>query len=240
MGKSIWDFVAPIAGAALGSVIPGIGTAIGGAIGSGLETGIKTNNPLAGLLSAGGSFVGGNLGGSVLGGSLGDATVGSALSSGLGSDIGSFAGNMLPEALSGATLGSIGGASLGSTLGGAAGQALMPPSTKSSGPAGEAAFKPKQQAQLGLPQSLSQFGNLSPDQLTSNIATQGVYGGGNGPQENQYFLNLINRQLVDQSGKTGDMGQLSGIDNSYLSQLGLGGMGNTNDLLKGIQNYSFS
>lgn len=226
--------IAPIAGAALGSLV-GM-PMIGAAIGSGLSTGVETGNPIAGLLSAGGSFAGGSLGGSLLGGGLGGQTVGGLVND----SFGSFAGNALPSFLGDASLGSIAGSSIGSSLGASAGQAIMPQSSGGGAPKGPPPFKPSQQAAMGLPQSLSQFSNLSPDQLTSNIATQGVYGGGNGPEENQYFLNLINRQLVDQKGKTGDMGQLSGIDNSYLAQLGLGGMGNTNDLLKGISNYQFS
>lgn len=98
-------------------------------------------------------------------------------------------------------------------------------------------YVPSRDNPLSAPSSLSDLSSLTPEQQESNIATKGVYGGGEGPQENQYFLNLINRQLVDDKGNVGNMSSLAPIDTSYLSQLGLGGYGNTSDLLKGISQY---
>lgn len=106
---------------------------------------------------------------------------------------------------------------------------------------GLSSFTPSQQSIFGAPQSLSNYTSpgMDSDQTLSGIATKGVYGGGNGPEEQKYFLNLINNRLVDPQGKVGDMASLNPIENSYLSQLGLGGYGNTSDLLKGISNYNY-
>lgn len=97
------------------------------------------------------------------------------------------------------------------------------------------------QAQAALPGSLSQFGGLDQNQLSTNIATKGVYGGGEGPEETKYFTNLINRRLVDDTGKmSGDLNGINPVENSFLSQLGLGGNKSPYDLLKGINDYKFS
>lgn len=228
MGKSIWDIVAPVAGAALGSVIPGVGTAIGAGIGSGLGTGVKTGNPVAGLLSAGGSYLGSSIGGEALTGALGGSTVGGTL--------GSTAANILGPSLAGTSLGSIAGGSIGSSLGEMAGQSILPPGMPDQ-PSGPAPYAASQMGAMDLPPSLSQFGSLSPEQQTSNIASKGVYGGGEGNEESKYFLNLINRRLVDPKGNVGDIGQVNPVENSFLSQLGLGGYGNSKDLLQGISKW---
>lgn len=245
MGKSVWDFIAPIAGTALGSMV-GM-PMLGAALGSGLNTGISTGSPLAGIGAGLGSYAGANLGGSLLGSAAGGAA-GSAGGSSLGNlggqTIGNTLGTALGDASLGSSLGSLGsgtlgemaGQSLGSSLGGSLGSSIEPNSIISNNPE---PWKASQQAQLGLPQSLSAFGSLSPNQQASNIATQGVYGGGNGPEENKYFMNLINRQLVDGGGNVENSSSLSPIDTSYLSQLGITG-NNSQDYLKGIENYKFS
>lgn len=227
MGKSLFDFIAPIAGAALGSVIPGVGTAIGAAVGSGLNSGVKTGNPLAGVLSAGGSYLGGQaLGGA--GGILGDT---------VGSTVGSTAANFIGPQLASTTLGSVAGSALGSSIGESAGEAMNPPKMGFTGAMGPPGFSPSKQPEMGLPQSLSQFGGLSPQQQGSNIATKGVYGGGNGPQETNYFLNLMNRQLFDNGGNVAnDNSSINPVEMGYLNQLGISGSTPT-DLLKGISQY---
>lgn len=240
MGKSVWDFIAPIAGAALGSVVPGVGTALGASIGSGLGTGIRTGNPLSGALAAGGSYLGGEaLGG--LGGTLGSTPAGALGAAGAGETLGasapfgSFAGNVLGSQ----TLGSMAGQAVGSKIGENVGSQLNPMSPDMGGPSGPAPFMASRSPQMGLPQSLSQFASLDPNQQASNIATRGVYGQGNGPQENQYFTNLINRQLVDDQGNVAnDNSSISPVEGSYLNQIGLGGYQNPNQLLQKIQGYA--
>lgn len=211
----------------------------------GLRTGTKTGNPLSGLLAAGGTYAG-NAVGSSIGSSLGSSfggtlaeTPANALGDTLGGDVvgslasfGSTAGNAIGSSSIGSFLGGSAGSNIGGQIGSDLGGGAPPPSTD------PVPFNAMREPSLGLPQSLSQFGGLDQNQQTSNIANKGVYGGGNGPDESKYFLNLINNRLVDQQGHVGDMNQLNPIENSYLAQLGLGGYGNSNDLLKGIQNYS--
>jgi hypothetical protein len=235
---TISSFAAPLAGAALGSVVPGIGTAFGAALGSGLQAGISSGNPVSGLLAGGGSLLGGELLGGATGGLFGE-TPANALGGAFGGDtvgsfapLGSFAGNVLGSS----TLGSIAGSSLGSSFGSQLGDKLNP-QTPDSSASGPAAFQATRSPQMGLPQSLSQFGGLDPFQQATNIAAKGMYGAGNGSNENSYFLNLINRQLVDDGGNVGGMDKLNPAESGYLSQIGLGGYNNSNDLLKGISQY---
>lgn len=232
----IAPIAAPVLGAALGSVVPGIGTALGAAVGSGLQTGISSGNPLKGLAAGAGSYAGGSL----LSGAFGGSTVGSALGGstgipGLGSIIGDSAANSIGSSLANATLGSVVGSSLGSGFG----AGLVPDNAKSQNLMGAAApaaaaFKPSQQAQSTLPVSLASMSTLTPNQQATNLATQGTYGGGVGPQEQNYFLNLENRKLVDPQGQVGQMSNLSPIEQSYLQQLGLGGFSDPTSLLEAI------
>lgn len=98
-------------------------------------------------------------------------------------------------------------------------------------------FNPSEQSPMAAPSSLSQYSGLNPFQQATNLATQGVYGSGNGPQENSYFLNLINRQLYDNGGNlASNNNSINPIENSYLSQLGITGQ-NPTDILKGISQY---
>lgn len=234
----------------MGSVVPGVGTALGASLGSGLGSGlakgVETGNPLAGLgagaLGAAGSYAGSTLLGPVLG-SLGSsispqsgAVVPGFLGSKVGDTFGKFAGNAFGDATFGGLAGSAIGSSVGSSTGANIGSQLNPMAPD--GPAGPTPFQPSRAGQMGLPQSLSQFGGLDPMQQASNIATRGVYGQGNGPQESSYFTNLINRQLVDDQGHVGDTSSINPVENSYLSQLGLGGYGNSTDLLKKISQYA--
>lgn len=223
----VGPFIAPAAGFALGGPL-------GAAAASGLQTGIKTGDPLAGILSAGGSYAGGQIASNVLGDQLG--TFGGTISDALGPEAGSFAGNILGPEIAGAQISSALGSTVGSNLASslATNTGLDTPNAMAAGPAAPEPFSPKREDQISLPGSLSGFSGLSPNQLSSNIATQGVYGGGAGPEESGFFANLINRRLVDETGQVGDMSGINPIENSFLSQLGLGGFGNSNDLLEAI------
>lgn len=218
-----------------------------------------TGNPLSGVLAGLGSYAGNALGselgsnlGNTVGGQAGDLlnetpanalgnTFGGQAVADSGAGFGTFAGNVLGSSTIGSSIGGAAGSNVGSSLGSNLGASLNP-SNSQPGAAptqgGPTPFTPSRQTALGLPQSLSQFSNLSPQQQESNIATQGVYGGGNGPEESKYFLNLVNNQLVDPTGNVSDMSSLSPIEGSYLNQLGLGGYGNSNDLLQGISRYT--
>lgn len=218
------------------------------AMSSGIMTGVKTGNPLSGLLSAGGSYFGGELGSS-LGSGVGAAeggvlsqTPANALGNLFGGDtvgalapFGSFAGNALGSETIGSMAGGALGSSFGNNLGTSLGQSINP--MNSGGGQTPAGFTPSRAAQMATPQGLSQFSSLDPFQQATNIASKGVYGGGQGNDENQYFLNLINRQLVDPNGNVQNQSTLNPVESSYLSQLGLGGYNNSTDLLKGISQY---
>lgn len=242
MSKAIKKIV-PIATSIIGnSIAPGIGGAIGAGLGTKVTGGSWGDALKAGAFNFAGNKLGSALGNSSFGKSLGlDQSVGKTLgftgnvakdASGFmlpgGGSIGAFAGNSLADTfLSG---------SLGQAIGSYAGNSLAerPPE----GPKGPAPFSPAQQAEQELPTSLSAFGGLNPNQLSSNIATQGVFGGGAGPQEQNYFMNLINRRLVDESGKVDqDLSDVNPIESSYLAQLGLGGYNNPTSLLEAMSKW---
>jgi hypothetical protein len=167
-----------------------------------------------------------SIGGTGTASSLG-SYVGNALSSiGVGTGAGSAAANILNTPISSIGTG-IAANQLSSALNPQRQQANQTP----------AGFVPKQQDAQQLPSSLSGFGELNSDQQQSNLANQGTYGGGLGPQENSYFLNLINRQLVDKSGQINSSSNLNPISQSYLQKLGLGGYGDSNSLLEAISKW---
>lgn len=240
--KKIKRAILPTVGAILGSaILPGVGTALGSGLGS-LASGADLKGA---LLSAGGAYAGSAIGGNLFGagGSVGNlGTVGSLLSG---------ASNVGPQFISGigTNLGAIlGNAQIGSVLGGFAGSQYAENAMKDSeakpqqlpAAAGPDPFKPKQEAEKALPSSLSGFASLTPEQRTSALATQGVYGGGIGPQEQEYFLNQMNRKLVDPMGSTSDISGLAPIERSYLERLGLGGYGNTSSLLEAMSKWSYA
>jgi len=234
------------------AAIPGVGPALSGAyLGASNydKTGSFGKSLASGLVAYGGAKYGGNalkktfgdfgtigsnigraanaIGGAGSSTSIG-ASLGNALSSVGGSaGAGSFASNLLSTPIT-----SLAGNAIATNLASSLGGGSAPDA-----PSGPAPFVASRQAQKELPSSLSGFGSLDQNQQASNIATQGVYGAGLGPQENQYFLNLINRRLVDDSGQVGDVNSVNPIESSYLGQLGLGGYNNSNNLLEAISRW---
>jgi hypothetical protein len=66
------------------------------------------------------------------------------------------------------------------------------------------------------------FGSLDPTQQRSYLATQGTMGGGIGDEDKNYYLGLLKRNLIDESGQMGNMNSaLLPIERNYLSRLGL-------------------
>ena len=224
MGKKI----IPIAAAVIGNYIaPGIGGSIGAAVGT-----KATGGSWGQALGAGaGNYIGGQLGGT---GEFGPAgTIGSKVAS----NFGTTAANFIPGAIASTNFGS----AIGSGLGQEIGSSFGAPKQQSSGMGGEAAFKPKQESSLQLPGSLGGLSGTSGEQQSTNIASQGVYGGGTGQAEERYFLNQLNRRLVDPSGKvSGDSNAINPVERSYLSQLGLGGMSDTKSLLEAISKRKYA
>lgn len=231
----ILDYALPVvASIAANAIVPGSGLYVGAATSGGLNY-AHNHNIGSALGAAGGSVIGSNLGGS-LGGNLG--TVGSALGTGSSSDIaealggGSF-GSAIGNA-AGTSLGSVAGAAYGNQIGSQLGAQLTPP--KAPGP--PAPFQPSQAGAASLPSSLSGMSSLTPMQQASGLATQGVYGGGLAPQEQSYYGNLINRQLVDSGGNVSPLSSLSPIEQSYNSKLGFGNEGNSNNLLQALSQWN--
>lgn len=96
-------------------------------------------------------------------------------------------------------------------------------------------FKPSRAGASALPDSLSGYGSLDPLQQSTNLATQGVYGGGLGGNEQDYFLNEINRKLIDDAGNVDqNFNDVAPIESSYLDQLGYGANDNVSSLLEAL------
>lgn len=241
MGRRILSAALPIIGAAVaGPAGAAIGGAAGGAISGGGLRGA--------LIGAGTGFAGNAIGNSLsssLAGTLGRAgttSIGSLTSSSnvLGpytlGNLGSSAANSVGNAIANTTLSSALGSYAGNSIAGSIGESLMPAEDSAPDtPMGPAPFTPTRSPQLNLPGSLSGFAGLDPNQQSSNLATQGVYGGGNGPDEEDYFTNMINRRLVDDAGQVdSDLSEINPIESSYLSQLGLGGYGDSRSLLEAL------
>ncbi len=234
MGHSlerIARYAAPIVGGLIGGPL---GAAAGGAVAGGLGGNAPNGGGIAGALrgaltAGAGSAIGGAIAPSL--GNMG--TVGGTL--------GSTASNALGSTIANTGISNILGGYAGNSIAGSLADSLFPSQSDAEAPKpqAESAFSPSRQAQLDLPGSLAGYSSLTPDQQSSNLATQGVYGGGNGPQEQSYFQNLINRRLVDDSGNVDqNINDVSPIERSYLSQLGLGGSGNTSSILEAMSRWN--
>lgn len=214
--------------------LPIIGGIIGGPIGAGVGAGVNTklsggsigDSLKSAVLGGAGSYVGGNIAGNVIGG----PSVASGLQGALGPDLGSFIGQGLGGNIALSPISSLAGSAVGMDLA----SSLVPQKTKAP-VASSNIFSPSRQGEKEAPASLKGAGYLDPMQYGTGIATQGVYGGGAGPEESDYFLNLVNRRLVDDAGNVDkDLSEIAPIENSYLSQLGLGGMSDARSLLEAI------
>lgn len=240
----IGQILAPIAGGlalgpvGLGLVGAGTGAAIGGAANA-----LAAGKGLKGAAITGGLDLAGNsIGNQLFPESIGQG-IGSTASNAVGAadaGIGDALGQGFSQTASNALLNtSIGGAVGGALGGNLANKLTTKPQQPNVDPNSltPAPFTPTRAPQLQLPGSLSSLQGQDTAQQTSNLATQGVYGGGLGPQEQSYFTNLVNNQLVDPSGKVAPTSSLSPIENSYLSKLGFGGYSNSNDLLGAISKW---
>jgi len=209
---------------------------------SGANTLGNGGSPLNAIGSAAGSYIGGQIGSNYFPGTVGGTAsniLGGGTANSLFNGIGNTLGNGVASGLFNASIGGALGSNLGSALGSTLGGVKSPSNTGMD--TSTNSFSPTRQAEASAPSSLGgDFQGLNPEQKTSNLASRGVYGGGLGPQEQSYFLNLVNRQLVDNSGQTQDMNTLQPIEQSYLQQLGLGGKNNTSDLLQAISGYKFA
>jgi hypothetical protein len=230
--KKIAGIAAPIIG---NFVAPGIGAVIGGALGGAAQGKGLKGIALGAASGYAGNAIGNTIGGSLTSG-LSKAGASNAFTNTLAnSSIGRLASNVVGPAtgssLIGGALGKFAGNSIASNVADSFGGA----EEESAGPSGPKPYSPSRDAQMEMPSSLSSFGSLAPEQQTSNVATQAVYGGGVGPQEEDWFTNQINRKLIDDSGNVDqDFSDISPIENSFLSQMGLGGYGDARSLLEAI------
>jgi hypothetical protein len=231
--KKVASFALPIIGNA---ILPGIGAAIGGAASGALSGKGLKGIALGAATGYAGNAIGNSLGSTLTSG-LAKAGASNAFTNTLAnSSIGRFASNAVGPATGSSLIGSALGKYAGNSIAGSLGESLMGGEEESApSSSGPAPFVPGRDAQLELPSSLSSFGSLAPEQQSSNLATQGVYGGGLGQQEQDYFTNMLNRRLVDDSGQVdADLSEVSPIENSYLSQIGLGGYGDARSLLEAL------
>lgn len=92
--------------------------------------------------------------------------------------------------------------------------------------------------EASLPSGLGQFAGLNPLQTTSGIATEGLYGGGTSGPENNYFINMLQRQLINDKGGYEDYSQnVNPTSEAFLhNNLGLQFDPNTTSLLQSIAN----
>lgn len=80
-----------------------------------------------------------------------------------------------------------------------------------------------------------QFSTLDPTQQRSYLATQGSQGGGLGDDAKSYYMNLLQRNLIDENGQQQNINTaLLPVERNYLSTLGLP-TGNTQDFLQAVQ-----
>jgi hypothetical protein len=103
---------------------------------------------------------------------------------------------------------------------------------KSSQPAQFSATRPDQASR---PASLSRFGSMDPMQERSALATEGSMGGGLGQEERDYYLNILQRNLIDERNNVGDINSaLLPVERQYLTNQGLPS-GDARKFLEAIQ-----
>lgn len=244
----------PVVGQYIG---PAVGAYFGGPLGYAAAKGIQNGVHRA---EAGQSIGGSALGGAENAGlSYGAATVGNAAGSALGNYVGNAAagtaasglGNAINTPMSNIATNSIGNNAIGNAVGGAFGNSTLSglggtllasnaadKSSQYMPKIGPVPFSPEK-VPLSVPSGNSNLSSgMTPQQQSSYLATQGTYGGGLGPEDSKYFTNLINNRLTD-AGNYSAPGNLSNVENSYLTQLGFGSGAsqNSGDLLKKLKQY---
>lgn len=103
-------------------------------------------------------------------------------------------------------------------------------------------FTPTKPTAQAMPSDLSGmsvggqlFGTLDPTQQRSYLATQGSQGGGLSGDTKDYYMNLLQRNLIDDSGQQQNINSaLLPVERNYLSSLGLP-TGNTQDFFQALQ-----
>lgn len=89
---------------------------------------------------------------------------------------------------------------------------------------------------MELPSQLSALQGLSDQQQLSSIATDALYGAGADNQARDYFLNLLQRNVMNDQGQAQGFEDQLPIVRNYLQQLGLP-IGSTQEFLQGLARY---
>lgn len=145
-------------------------------------------------------------------------------------------GSFLP-ALVGGVGGFFAGGPQGALAGASLGSSLLGGSKKSSAPApniGPAPFTPTRPGASSRPSSLGDLSGLDSTQERSALATRGTQGGGLGQDEQSYYLNLLQRNIIDESGNVGSTESFLPVERQYLNQAGYASDNGMN-FLKSVQ-----
>lgn len=135
--------------------------------------------------------------------------------------------------------------SSGGSIGGGESGALPPSNIGPIGDSGqpiEQEFKATRPNQAVKPYDLfsssvggQSFDMLDPTQQRSYLATRGSQGGGLGDEEQNYYMNILQRNLIDEGGNMQDINSaLLPIERNYLTRLGLP-TGNTASFFQALQ-----
>lgn len=90
--------------------------------------------------------------------------------------------------------------------------------------------------QMALPGQLSALQGLSDQQQRTAIATDALYGAGADPESRNYYLNNLQRTLMNDQGQAQGFENLLPIERNFLQSLGLP-IGNQQDFLSGLARY---
>lgn len=121
------------------------------------------------------------------------------------------------------------GGGLGLLSGGMSKQQSMP-SPNISAPS----FSPTRPDAKSRPGSLGDLSGLDPMQERSALATKGSQGGGLGQDEQDYYLNLLQRNILDEGGNVGSTENFLPVERQYLNQAGYASDNGMN-FLKSVQ-----
>lgn len=99
-------------------------------------------------------------------------------------------------------------------------------------------YSPKRPGEMEKPTGLFGGAQLDPTQARTNLATQGLEGGGLPEDNRNYFLNLLQRDLVSPEGQVGSFSNVAPVEQAYLKNLGYSFDNNSNSLLEAIQRGS--
>lgn len=98
----------------------------------------------------------------------------------------------------------------------------------------EEQFTPIRPKEVDRPESLAEYGGFTPQQERAALATQGVQQG-LGAQEQEYYKNLLQRQLIGQGGEVSQQKDfLLPVESQFFTGRGVG-TSNVMDFLKAIR-----